>query len=194
MGGDLRQAPAGKAPTLLIAALRDPIGANLDRIQIVKGWLDARGEAQEKVYDVAWSGDRKAGADGKLPPVGNTVDVPNASWTNTIGATELITVWKDPAFDAVDAGLLLRPRAGDPDAALDRLRSQTLQYQHAAGGADGDAGTRLHLADLVHAVKRLPKAPAPYALVLGAALLALSSASASRACGYHSEVSFARGS
>ncbi len=100
MGGDLRQAPAGKAPTLLVAALRDPIGANLDRIQIVKGWLDARGEAQEKVYDVAWSGDRKAGADGKLPPVGNTVDVPNASWTNTIGATELITVWKDPDFDA----------------------------------------------------------------------------------------------
>ncbi len=99
MGGDLRQAPAGKAPTFLIAVLRDPIGANLDRIQIVKGWLDARGEVHEKVYDVAWSGDRKAGADGKLPPVGNTVNVAEANWTNTIGATELITVWKDPAFD-----------------------------------------------------------------------------------------------
>jgi hypothetical protein len=99
MGGDLRQAPAGKAPTFLIAALRDPIGANLDRIQVVKGWLDARGETQEKVYDVVWSGDRRASTDGKLPPVGNTVDVPNASWTNTIGASELITVWRDPAFD-----------------------------------------------------------------------------------------------
>jgi hypothetical protein len=99
MGGDLRQAPAGKAPTFLIAALRDPIGANLDRIQVVKGWLDARGETQEKVYDVVWSGDRRASTDGKLPPVGNTVDVPNASWTNTIGASELITGWRDPAFD-----------------------------------------------------------------------------------------------
>jgi len=100
MGGDLHQAPTGRAPTFLVAALKDPIGANLDRIQIVKGWLDAKGEVQEKVYDVAWSDNRKADPKtGKLPPVGNTVDVPNATWTNTIGAPELITVWKDPAFD-----------------------------------------------------------------------------------------------
>ena len=102
MGGDLAGAPAGKAPTFLVAALRDPIGANLDRIQIVKGWMDAKGELQEKVYDVVW-GDadkRQPGADGKLPPVGNTVDVENAVWTNTIGDPELIAVWKDPAFDA----------------------------------------------------------------------------------------------
>jgi hypothetical protein len=99
MGGDLRQAPAGKVPTCLVAALKDPIGANLDRIQIVKGWLDAKGDVQEKVYDVVWSDGRKPGADGKLPPVGNTVDVANAVWTNTIGAPELITVWKDPNFD-----------------------------------------------------------------------------------------------
>ena len=102
MGGDLRAAPAGKAPTFLVAALKDPIGANLDRIQIVKGWVDARGQVQEKVYDVAW-GDadtRKPGSDGKLPSVGSTVDVANASWTNTIGDPELITVWKDPDFDA----------------------------------------------------------------------------------------------
>lgn len=99
MGGDLSDAPAGKAPTFLVAALKDPIGANLDRIQIVKGWLDAKEEVREKVYDVVWSGNRKPGANGKLPPVGNTVDVTNATWTNTIGATELITVWKDPAFD-----------------------------------------------------------------------------------------------
>jgi hypothetical protein len=100
MGADLSNAPTGKAPTFLVAALRDPIGANLDRIQVVKGWLDAKGELHEKVYDVAWSGDRRRGANGKLPPVGNTVDVPNATWTNTIGAPELITVWKDPDFDA----------------------------------------------------------------------------------------------
>jgi hypothetical protein len=100
MGGDLREAPAGKVPTFLVAALKDPIGANLDRIQIIKGWLNEKGEVQEKVYDVVWSDDRKLGTDGTLPPVGNTVDVENAIWTNTIGDPELIAVWKDPDFDA----------------------------------------------------------------------------------------------
>ncbi len=99
MGGDLRDAPAGKTPTFLVAALKDPIGANLDRIQIIKGWLDAQGETHEQVYDVAWGGDRKPGKDGKIPSVGSTVDVANATWTNTIGAPELISVWKDPKFD-----------------------------------------------------------------------------------------------
>jgi len=101
MGGELDAAPKGKAPTFLVAALKDPIGANLDRIQVVKGWMDGKGELHERVYDVVW-GDadrRKAGADGKLPPVGSTVDVATASWTNTIGDPELITVWKDPDFD-----------------------------------------------------------------------------------------------
>ncbi len=99
MGGDLRAAPAGKAASFLVAALKDPLGGNLDRIQIVKGWVDASGARHEKVYDVAWSGDRKPGADGKLPSVGNTVDVAKATWTNTIGASELIAAWTDPAFD-----------------------------------------------------------------------------------------------
>jgi hypothetical protein len=99
MGGDLGAAQEGKAPTFLVAALKDPIGANLDRYQIVKGWVGAKGELQEKVYDVVWSGDRKPGADGKLPAVGNTVDVANATWTNTIGSPELIAVWTDPDFD-----------------------------------------------------------------------------------------------
>jgi hypothetical protein len=99
MGGDLGPAPEGKAPTFLVAALKDPIGANLDRYQIIKGWLDAAGEVHEKVYDVAWSSDRKPEASGKLPPVGDTVDVANATWTNTIGAPELIAVWTDPDFD-----------------------------------------------------------------------------------------------
>jgi hypothetical protein len=99
MGGDLRAAPAGKSPTFLVAALKDPIGANLDRIQIIKGWVDKAGKTQEKVHDVVWSGDRKPGSDGKLPMVGNTVDVPNATYTNSIGSPELIKVWKDPEFD-----------------------------------------------------------------------------------------------
>ena len=99
MGGDLSAGPAGKSPTFLVAALKDPIGANLDRVQVIKGWLGAEGKTNEHVYDVAWGGDREPGADGKLPPVGNSVNVENATWTNTIGAPELITVWTDPDFD-----------------------------------------------------------------------------------------------
>ena len=102
MGGNLSAGPKGVSPRFLVMALRDPIGANLDRIQIVKGWLGKDGNLQEQVYDVAWSGDRKPGPDGKLPPVGNTVDVMNASWTNTIGSSELITVWEDPDFDPAE--------------------------------------------------------------------------------------------
>jgi hypothetical protein len=99
MGRDLPDAPSGKAPTFLVAALKDPYSGNLDRIQIVKGWVDATGERHEKIYNVEWSGDRRLDDDGKLPPVGNTVDVANATWTNTIGDPELITVWTDPDFD-----------------------------------------------------------------------------------------------
>lgn len=101
MGGDLRNAPPGQAPGFLVAALKDPIGANLDRIQIVKGWLKSDGSLDEKVYDVVWADAerRKPGADGKLPSVGTTVDVANANWTNTIGDPELITLWRDPDFD-----------------------------------------------------------------------------------------------
>ena len=99
MGGDLGPAPEGKAPTFLVAALKDPIGANLDRYPGHQGLARRQGEVHEKVYDVAWSRRPQTGADGKLPPVGNTVDVANATWTNTIGATELIAVWSDPEFD-----------------------------------------------------------------------------------------------
>jgi hypothetical protein len=88
-----------KAPNFLVYAMRDPVGANLDRVQIVKGWVDADGQPREKVYDVAWSDGRVPGADGKLPPVGDTVDLSIPSWTNTIGAAELGAVWSDPDFD-----------------------------------------------------------------------------------------------
>ena len=97
MGGDLKKG-AGKAPTFLVVALKDPKSGNLDRIQIVKGWLDAAGKQHEKIFDVAWSGDRKIGANGKLPPVGNTVDLKTATYTNTIGAAQLATGWTDPEF------------------------------------------------------------------------------------------------
>ncbi len=100
MGGDLSKGPQGKSPSFLVAAMKDAYSGNLDRIQVVKGWLDASGKTHERVYDVAWSGDRKPGADGKLPAVGNTVDVQNATWTNTIGAPELSATWTDPEFDA----------------------------------------------------------------------------------------------
>jgi hypothetical protein len=101
MGGDLPAAGGKNAPTFMVYALRDPIGANLDRIQIVKGWLDKDGNAHEKVYNVAWSDKdrRKLDDKGNLPPVGNTVDIKAANWVNTIGASELGTVWTDPDFD-----------------------------------------------------------------------------------------------
>ncbi len=100
MGGDLAAAPKGRAPTFLAAALKDPIGANLDRIQVIKGWLDARGEVHERIYDVALSREREIGPDGRCTTaVGDTVDVTNATWTNTIGASELVAFWKDPEFD-----------------------------------------------------------------------------------------------
>ncbi len=100
MGADLKAAAAGaQAPRFLVYAQRDPMGANLDRVQVIKGWLDASGKPQEKVYDVAWSGERKPGANGKLPPVGDTVNLAIPSWTNTIGAAELGAVWTDPDFE-----------------------------------------------------------------------------------------------
>jgi hypothetical protein len=97
MGGDLKAAGA-KAPTFFVTALKDPKSGNLDRIQIVKGWIDAAGKQHESIHDVVWSGDRKPGADGELPPVGNTVDVAHATYTNSIGAAELSSAWTDPDF------------------------------------------------------------------------------------------------
>jgi hypothetical protein len=102
MGGDLPPKPAAaEAPSFLVAALRDPYSGNLDRIQIVKGWLDARGRHQEKVYDVVWgdAASRSVDGNGRLAPVGSTVNVADATWTNTIGDPELIGVWQDPDFD-----------------------------------------------------------------------------------------------
>jgi len=97
MGGDL--GPTGAAPTFTVYAMKDPDGANLDRIQIIKGWVGKDGNTHEQIVDTAWSGDRQPGADGKLPPVGNTVDLKTAKFTNDIGASSLMGSWTDEQFD-----------------------------------------------------------------------------------------------
>jgi hypothetical protein len=100
MGGDLINPSGGKAPTFMIKAQYDPAGAYLDRVQIIKGWLDGKGATHEKVIDVVWSGDRKPDATtGQVPSVGSTVNLENATWKNTIGAPALSGVWRDPDFD-----------------------------------------------------------------------------------------------
>ena len=100
MGGDLSAAPAGSAPRFMIAALKDPDGATLDRVQVIKGWQDASGELHEEIYNVAVSGDgRRVKRDGSVDPVGSTVDVADASYTNTIGDAQLMAFWQDPDFN-----------------------------------------------------------------------------------------------
>ncbi len=100
MGGDLAAAE-GRAPSFVVQALRDPNGANLDRIQVVKGWVDASGELQERIYDIAVSDGRAIGEDGRCHvPVGNTVNVPEATYSNAIGASALTASWSDPDFSA----------------------------------------------------------------------------------------------
>jgi hypothetical protein len=100
MGGDLTAAPTGKAPGFLIRAVKDPVDGNLDRIQVVKGWLGDDGLPKEKVFNVVMSDGRTVDADGKVAPVGNTVDITTGNYTNSIGTAELATVWSDPEFDA----------------------------------------------------------------------------------------------
>tara|TARA_R110000868_G_scaffold128417_1_gene336460 strand:- start:5419 stop:7287 length:1869 start_codon:yes stop_codon:yes gene_type:complete len=105
MGGNLAAAPDGKAPVFLIAAMKEANGANLDRVQMIKGWVSADGKTHEKIFDVALSDGRKADAAGKVPPVGNTVDAAKATYTNDIGATEFSIVWSDPEFDAAQPAM-----------------------------------------------------------------------------------------
>ena len=94
MGGDLSTAPSGKSPTFLLSAVKDPLGANLDRIQVIKGWLDGAGATHEKIYNIALSDDRTPNQ-----PVASTVDLTTASYTNSIGSSHFNQVWTDPDFD-----------------------------------------------------------------------------------------------
>ena len=103
MGGDLSDAPSGGAPKFMVRAVRDADGANLDRAQVIKGWLDANGETQERIYDVSVSDGRTIGADGRSrTAVGNTVDVEEATYTNAIGDPYLTAFWTDPDFDPAE--------------------------------------------------------------------------------------------
>ena len=102
MGSDLSRPPStvNRSPTFIIQTIKDGEGANLDRVQVIKGYLDKEGHPQEQIFEVVWAGDRKVDANGKLPPIGTTVDIATATYTNDIGAIHLQTTWKDPTFDA----------------------------------------------------------------------------------------------
>ena len=178
MGGDLSSAPQGKSPTFLVAALKDAIGANLDRIQVVKGWLDKDGKTQERIYDVVVSGGRKIDADGRCKtPVGNTVDVENATWTNTIGAPELITVWKDPQFDAKQRAFYYARVIEIPTPRWTAYDAKRFGVKPLPGTTMVLQATGLHGAYLVHALsrsmRRFLREPLLHFLILGALLFGL---------------------
>jgi hypothetical protein len=143
MGGDLPARPSGKkAPVFMVGAMKDAWAGNLDRIQIVKGWIDKKGDRRERIYDVAVSDGRTIGDDGRCKtPVGNTVDEKNATYLNSIGDAELRAVWTDPD-----------PGARDPDAHLAGIRQQVLRHQDAGRRPPEPPGAGVHLADLVHAL------------------------------------------
>jgi hypothetical protein len=152
MGGDLVDAPTGTPPTFMVRALRDPDGANLDRIQIVKGWFDTNGALREQVYDIVCSDERAVGAEGRCEhDVGTTVDVPAATYTNSIGDALLMGFWQDPDFDPAERAVYIRQGPGDPDAALDDIRCGVLQHRPAGWRTPDASGARVHVAYLVHA-------------------------------------------
>ena len=101
MGGELGAA-RGKKPGFMIVALKDPDGANLDRVQVIKGWLDKQGKLQEKIYEAAAGGDKRMRRGGKVRPIKSTVDLDTATYTNTVGAASLSTYWEDPDFDPAE--------------------------------------------------------------------------------------------
>ena len=100
MGGDLITPTNKRSPEFIVRAVKDPQGANLDRVQIIKGWVDQQGASHEKIYNIAWSGNRSIDKEGQLPAIGNTVDRNLGTYKNTIGSAELTAHWVDPQFDA----------------------------------------------------------------------------------------------
>lgn len=134
MGGQLDRSE--KAPTFVVVASKDPVGANLDRVQIVKGWLDANGESQEQVYNVAWSNERNEASDGSLPAVGNTVNLTTGKVENSIGAAQLSSVWQDPQFDTDQAAFYYARVLQIPTARHSLLDALALGTEHAAEKPD----------------------------------------------------------
>ncbi len=134
MGGELRALDA--APAFVVAASKDPVEANLDRIQIVKGWLDASGQNREQVYDIAWSGSRVLDPDGRLPPVGDAVDRRTGKVANTIGATQLAAFWRDPRFDPSQSAFYYVRVLQIPTARHSLLDAVALGLESAPGHPD----------------------------------------------------------
>lgn len=134
MGGELRD--LNQAPSFLVRASKDPVDANLDRIQIVKGWVDSNGEQREQVYNVAWSDERQPDSEGKLPPVGNTVDTHSGSYSNTIGAEQLSSLWTDPDFDPSQAAFYYARVLQIPTPRHSLYDAIALGMEHAADQPD----------------------------------------------------------
>ena len=156
MGGELSQP---ETPSFIVLTAKDPKGANLDRVQIVKGWLDETGKSQEKVFNVAWSDDRQLNPDGSLPAVGNTVNLKTGKVDNSIGAAQLATTWADPQFDSsqpafyyvrvlqiptarhslLDAiALGIEHAAEQPDTIQERAYTSSIWYRPSSTGVDAD--------------------------------------------------------
>ena len=138
MGGELAADAFGEgvAPSFIVAASKDPKGANLDRIQIVKGWVDTQGDAHEKVYNVAWSDSREQDAAGNLPVVGNTVNLKTGAVDNTIGAEQLIAVWQDPVFDPSQSAFYYTRVLQIPTARHSLMDAIALGLEHAGDAPD----------------------------------------------------------
>jgi len=133
MGGELPSAPADNGPQILVQASRDPVGANLDRIQVIKGWIDAAGVTHERIHDVAWSDAREPDAAGVLPAVGNTVNLANGAWDNSIGAPRLAALWQDPDFDPAQAAFYYVRVLQIPTPRHSLLDALALKQQEAEG-------------------------------------------------------------
>ena len=163
MGGDLTNAPEGKAPAFLVQALRDPDGANLDRLQIIKGWLDADGNPQERIYDIAVSDGRTIGADGRCKdPVGNTVNVEEATYSNAIGDAVLGGYWQDPDFDPAQRAFYYVRVLEIPTPRWTTYDAKFFGVKRPEDVPASYSGARLHLADLVLAARlRCPKRWSP---------------------------------
>ena len=134
MGGELVYGTT--APTFIVVASKDPVGANLDRVQVVKGWLDNAGQEQEKIFNVVWAGERQLNRDGTLAAVGNTVDITTGEVDNSIGAAQLSAVWSDPEFNPAQAAFYYVRVLQIPTARHSLLDALALGQEHAANNPD----------------------------------------------------------